>query len=125
MNLEIKDVVTYVLVIIGFVVSYWKSKTDLVKKMTQMTAELEDRKEHIQRLENVIGKLEKSIDKILDQRVESEKASAKQFSSIQLQLSEIVKEQALATTILTENLKHLTGLVKRHDDTLSRLKQKI
>ena len=123
MNLEIKDVVTYVLVIVGFVVSHWKSKTDLVKKMTQMTGELEDRKEHIQRLEGAIGKLERSIDKILDQRVESERASAKQFSSIQLQLSEIVKEQALATTILTENLKHLTGLVKRHDDTLSRLKQ--
>lgn len=122
MDFELQNIITYVVMLIGFITTYWKSKVSLEKRLTSMSSELEDRKVQIDRLERAVGKLESTIDKILQQRTEFEKQTLEQFSTIQLQLSEVVKEQVVATTILTENLKHLTDLVQRHDEKLNQLK---
>lgn len=105
--METKEIINYVLILLGFIITYWKQKVDLEKRLTQLNMDLEVRKTDMVKLEAI-------IDKILVRRDAFEKETFKQFNDIQLQLTKTL-------TVLNENLKHLTTLVKTHDDQIQRL----
>lgn len=105
--MEIKQVIEYAIIVLGFIVSYWKQRLDMEKRVTKLTTDLEARKSGIMKLEDV-------VEKILERRDAFEKETFKQFGDIQLQLTK-------AITILNENLKHLTQIVDGHNEQIQKL----